>query len=202
MANSWLQINIKVTDRPANFVQKKLFESVTGLLAQGTLLGGRFSARRPIKEAMDLMRAIAGGVLGGNVWVSSTDGLGTYSTGNIACVQANAATDTVTFTWGAQTIVFTEAATGSQGFARGASNTTCALALASAISAHPVLKTLLTATPAVGNIALVSKIPGVFLQNLVLSTSDGTAFSFTQLTGGTVGTSQVFPQALATNKTA
>lgn len=201
MANSWMVIAVKVADKPANFILKKLVETTLGNLASGTLLGGFMRIRRVRLEIMNILTALAGGQYHGNMWVTSFDGAGALPAGNIACVQANAATDTVTFTFGTLAIVFTEGATGAQGFLRGADNTACAANLGAKINAHPVLSGILKATPSAGNIALAGKIPTGILHHIVLSTSDATAFSFTQLTGGVPGTATIFPQSVATNKT-
>jgi len=172
---TWLQITVKLTDkRPLRIV---------------------------LSPIMHILKCIAGGTYHGNVYVHAYDNTGTALTGQIACTQLNAAGKTITFTYGGLTIVFTEGTTGAQGFARGASNTTTASALAAAITAHPVLGTLLAAVGSVGNVNLTSKLPANTLAALTMTTNDGTAFSFTQLTGATIGVATVFPQHLPANKT-
>jgi hypothetical protein len=141
----------------------------------------------------DLMNGIAGGVRRGNVVATILDTSFTASTGTIACTQANAAGNTITFTYGAKTVVLTEGASGENGIARGASNTTCAANLATCINAHPILGPLITALGSVGNCGLTSNLPTCLLQDIAMTTDDATAFSFTQLTGGTEGAAQFFP---------
>lgn len=201
MANSWQVVVFKVADKPANYLARKAAETTLGNKATGTLLGGFLKMRRLITHFDNVMRALASSVYHGNVWTAVFSGDGAFPAGNIACVQANAATDTVTFTFGTLAIVFTEAGTGAEGFARGADNTACAANLAAKINAHPVLSGIIKATPSAGNIALAGKIPTGLLHHVVLTTSDGTAFSFTQLTGGVPGTASIFPQNVPVAKT-
>ena len=85
-------------------------------------------------------------------------------------------------------------------FLRGASNTTLAAALAAAINAHAVLGKLLTALGSVGNCGLTGKVPSSLLHDINITTNDGTAFSFTQLNGGTEGAAQFFFQHFTLNR--
>lgn len=194
---AWLHTSVRIGHRDGGFLVGELVDKIAGSASTGTARGGRFSLRR-LKNGIELLLGgVLSGVTRGNIWVWVTDDAGALPAGNIACTQANAATDTITFTFGTLTIVLTEGATTAEGFARGASNTSCALALATTINAHPVLGGILTAVPSVGNCAITSKIPGLAMQSLALTTSDGTAFAFTQLTGGTAGTASLFPQRAA-----
>ena len=194
---SWLTVTVKLKNRDSAYLSNKLFGKIAGTVAAGTALGGKFMLRRPAANIANLIAGIISGVYEGNVWVRGENDAGVRATGNIACTQANSAGDTITFTFGGATIVLTEGASGAQGFARGASNTTNAAALAACINAHPILGTLLVATPSVGNCALAGKLPGSTLNALTMTTSDGTAYTFTQLSGGTYGAVSIFPQHLS-----
>jgi hypothetical protein len=112
-------------------------------------------------------------------------------------VQANAATDSVTFTYGGTTVVLVEATD----FLRGASNTTCGDALAAAINAHRILKTIVSAAAVTGTVTITLKLPTTLGHGIVMSTSDATAFTLTQIASGTVGAAQFFLQGFQTGKT-
>lgn len=193
---AWLFLAVKVTGRNSEYVKDMLYPGRSTGTQLGTQLAQGRGTRRGAKRISDLIVGAAGGAYDANMFVTVTDNTGTYPTGNVACVQANASGDTVIFTFGALTVTLTEGATGENGFARGASNTTCAANLAACINAHTLLKGLLTAAGAVGNCGLVAKIPGMFLQDIAMSTSDATAFTFTQLTGGAEGAAKIFPQQM------
>ena len=203
--NTWLHVVIKLTDKPDTFIAKKLIElspGVAALQTYGMVQGGRLSLRRVGKKIADIIMAVAGGTYHGNVWATVTTDSGAKPTGVVACTQANASGDTVIFTYGTAAITLTEAGTGVEGFLRGASNTTCAANLAACINAHPVLGGLMTAVGSVGNCNLTFKLPNQGIAGaVIMSTSDGTAFALTQFTGGTVGVSKMWPQALLANKT-
>lgn len=198
MADSWLIIATKVKNRSSSDLAKELFPGAIG----GTTgtpaanLGSRFFA-----FASKLLKSIFSGVRTGNVFATILDTSAAFSTGNIACTRANAAGDTVTFTYGAKTVVLTEATSpsGESQYARGASDTTCAANLAACINAHSILGPLYTALGATGNCGLTSNIPTALLQDIAMTTSDATAFSFTQLTGGNEGAAQFFPAHFDTN---
>lgn len=186
MADSWLIMAVRVKDRSALDLKNKITQGT--ITTQGTTLTRRF-----INFVEDTLNSFLGGVKRGNIVATIVDTSFTASTGNIACTQANASGDTITFTYGAKTVVLTEGASGENGFARGASNTTCAANLAACINAHSILGPLITALGSVGNCGLTSKVPTCLLQDIAMTTSDGTAFAFTQLTGGTEGAAQFFP---------
>lgn len=186
MADSWLIMAVRVKDRSALDLKNKITQGT--ITTQGSTLTRRF-----INFVEDTLNSFLGGVKRGNIVATIVDTSFTASTGNIACTQANASGDTITFTYGAKTVVLTEGASGENGFARGASNTTCAANLAACINAHPILGPLITALGSVGNCGLTSKVPTCLLQDVAMTTSDGTAFAFTQLTGGNEGAAQFFP---------
>lgn len=182
MATSWLIVALRCDNTVAADAKNALLQGTVGT-------SGKYFARRAVNGIQKLLgRAI--GTRGGQLFATVLDNSATYGTGNIACTQANAAGDTITFTFGAKTIVLTEGVD----FARGASNTTCAANLAAAINAHVVLGGLITALGSVGNCGLTLRVPTALLQDIAMTTSDGTAFSFTQLTGSNEGAAQFFIQ--------
>jgi hypothetical protein len=189
MASCYLVLALRIEGRAAVDLKNQITTSAIGN-------NGDAYAQRFVKMAQNELKACAGGVRQGNLWGAVLDSTAALPTGNIACVQANAAGDTVTFTYGGVPIVLTEGVD----FARGATNTTLAAALAAAINAHPVLGKLFTALGAVGNCGLVGKVPTALLHDITITTNDGTAFSFTQLNGGTEGVAQFFLQHFTLNR--
>lgn len=191
---------VRLDNKPASFVREKLFGKELAANAGNY----RFADRRFFSGLDNILRSVAGGIYTANVWaaVSGVASPAVMPVGRIACVQATSAGQTVTFTFGTVAIVLTEGAAGANGFARGASNTTEAAALAVCINAHPVLGGVFTATPSVGNCDIAGKIPGAFLTDVLLA--GGTGFTATQLgvtTAGVEGTHQFFPQHLRINRT-
>lgn len=197
MADSWVIIAVKVIDHAAVDIKNQITQATIGT-STGTpsaALGKRF-----VNATGNLLKSLLHGVKRGNIYATVLDNSATYSTGNIACTQANAAGNTITFTYGAKTVVLTEGASGENGFARGASNTTCAANLAACINAHSILSSTLTALGAVGDCGLTANVPTALLQDIAMTTDDGTAFAFTQLTGGNEGAAQFFPQEFTVNR--
>jgi hypothetical protein len=194
-ADGWLVLAIRMRRRPSTWIKDKL----AGGAAAG-IQPAEGHSRRGFKAIGDMISGLASGIYTGNLIATVLHNDGTLPSGNIACVQASAAGDTVTFTWGTLTVVLTEGASGINGFARGASNTTCAANLAACINAHPVLGPLFTATGSVGNCGLVSRVPTLLINSIALTTNDGTAFSFTQMNGGTTGTARMFLQQFWANR--
>ena len=195
-SSGWLVLAIKMRRRNSLWIKDKLYPATT----VGTQPSEGRATKRAFNAVANLLAGIASGVYSGNVFGTVLDTSGTASTGNIACVQANAAGDTITFTYGTLTVVLTEGATGVNGFARGASNTTCAANLATCINAHPILGPLMVALGSVGNCGLTSTLPGALIQDIAITTSDATAFTFTQFTGGTEGAAKVFLQQFWANR--
>lgn len=189
MASCTLVLVLQVQGRAAVDLKNQI---TTDAIGSGNTYTSRF-----VRMVQKELRACEGGVRDGNLYGTILDSTATLPTGNIACVQANASGDTITFTYGGKTYVLTEGVD----FARGASNTTCAAALAAAINAHPILGALFTATGSVGNCGLVAKVATALLQDIAMTTSDGTAFSFTQLTGGDEGVAQFFVRHFPLNRT-
>jgi hypothetical protein len=173
-------------------------EIVQGSIGTTTTSSGKYLGRRAVNGVSKLLARCAGGVTQGNCWLSVFDSTAAFATGAVACTQANAATDFVRFTWGGVQITLTEGTD----FARGASNTTLAAALAAAINAHVVLGSLMSAVGSVGNCNITLKVPTQLVANIVMSTNDATAFSFTQFTGGTAGAAQFFLQHFDLNRPA
>lgn len=202
--NTWLHLVVKLTDKPDGFMARKLVESPNwGSAATGTDQGGKLGPRRIFRQLRNILTALAAGVYHGKAWVVTfTDTGAVLATGAIACTQANAGGKTITFTYGGVGIVLTEAGTGVAGFAKGASDTTLAAALAACINAHPVLGGVMTAAGSSGTCNLTAKIPAAGIaQNIVITTNGATAFSLTQFSGGTPGATKIWPQALGINKT-
>lgn len=196
MADSWLIMAVKVNDHSAADMKNKIFPGTIGG-SSGT--SAKWLTRRFVSAVGTLLRNLMSGAKRGLVFGVVLDNSATYSTGNIACTQANAAGNTITFTYGAQTVVLTEGASGENGFARGASDTTCAANLATCINAHSILGPLLTALGSSGNCGLTANVPTALLQDMAMTTDDATAFAFTQLTSGTEGAAQFFPAYFETN---
>jgi hypothetical protein len=194
MADSWLIMAVKVKDHTAANLKRDLYP--------GTIGGSSGTPAERLATKLTgfvgtLLRSINGGVKRGNIFATVLDTAGTLPAGNIACTRANAAGNYVRFTYGGQAITLTEGVD----FLRGASDTTCAANLAAAINAHATLKTLMTAAGVNGDCGLTAKIPTALLHDIALSTDDGTAFAFTQLTGGTEGAAQFFLSHFGTNVT-
>lgn len=170
---------------------------VKNKIVQGTVgVSGKYLGRQAVNGISRLLARCVSGVKGGNLWLTVLDSTAALATGNIACTQANAAGNIITFTFGAKTVVLTEAVD----FVRGASDTTCAANLAAAINANVVLRGLVTALGAVGNCGLVAKVPTSLMHDIAMTTDDATAFAFTQLTGGTEGAAQFFLQHFDLNR--
>lgn len=190
MASCYLVLALRIEGRAAVDLKNQITTSAIGN-------NGDAFAQRFVKMAQNELKACAGGVRQGNLYGTILDSTAALPTGNIACVQANAAGDTVTFTYGGVAIVLTEGVD----FLRGASNTTLAAALAAAINAHPVLGKDFTALGSVGNCGLTGKVPTALLHDWNITTNDGTAFSFTQMNGGTEGAAQFPLQHFTLNRT-
>lgn len=190
MASCYLVLALRIEGRAAVDLKNQITGSAIGN-------NGNAYSQRLVQMVQRELKACSGGTRQGNLYASILDSTAALPTGQIACVQANAAGDTVTFTYGGVAIVLTEGVD----FLRGASNTTLAAALAAAIVAHPVLGKLLDAVGSVGNCNLTGKVPTALLHDIAISTNDGTAFSFTQLNGGNEGAAQFFLQHFALNRT-
>jgi len=179
---------VKVSSLSSTDVQKKYFP----------LTGVQTGAPRRATEGMGkLLTAMAGGVVKGVAWASVEDAAGTVPTATIVCTRANAAANYVRFTYGAQTITFTEATD----FVRGASDTTCGDNLAAAINANTTLNKLFVAAAVTGTITLTAKFPGTLAHAITMSTDDATAFALTDFASGTVGAAKFFLQAFPTGPT-
>jgi len=181
MPSSWLQIYIRVHDKPVSWLTEQIASKATGA-------DGRLSARRVYQAIWD--------VLGGDVsvYLHTTDEAGVNPTGIIAVTQANAAGDTLTFTYKTRTVVLTEGATGTNGWSRGTDNTTAAANLAAAIRRHPILGGLYNATAATGTVTLTGKIHGRALNTVTITTNDVTAFAINAPAGGADAAAGFFMQ--------
>jgi hypothetical protein len=182
MADSWVIVALKV-GRAAENTAGKLLSGAVG--SQGKDLG-----RQACNTISKLLDGAAGGAFPANLYAAVINDGGTKASGTIACTQANAANDTVTFTFGAKTVVLTEGVD----FLRGGTNTNTAANLAAAINAHSVLKRLMSAAGSTGNCVITAKLPTQLAYSIVLTTNDATAFGLTQFASATVGTAQHFIQ--------
>ncbi len=187
MAASWIQLYIKINDKPASWTTEQFASKAIGA-------DGRLSARRAYQAIWD--------ILGGNatVWLHVTDDSGAYPAGAIGVTQANAAGDTITFTWKTKTVVLTEGATGVNGFSRGTSDATLATNLAATIRKHPILGGLFTPTAGASSVALAAKVAGTPLTKVTITTSDATAFAITNPTGATDAAASFFVQSIWRNR--
>ncbi len=183
MASSWLFLALRMDNTAA--------VNLKDAIVQGTLgAQGKYLARRGVAGIQKLLNRAMGGFQQGQMWATVLASDATKSTGAIACTRANAASDTVTFTFGTKTVVLTEGVD----FLRGATDTTCAAALAAAINANTILGGVFTAVGSTGNCNLTAQVPTALIHDFAMSTNDGTAFAFTQMTGGNEGTAQFILQ--------
>ena len=189
MSSCTLVVHLRIEGRAAVDAKNQI---TTSAIANN---GSDYTAQL-VRMVQRELRACEGGIREGNLLAAILDSTIALPTGNIACTRANAAGNTITFTYGAKTVVLTEGVD----FLRGASDTTCAANLAAAINAHAVLGKLVTATGAVGDCGLVGKWGTSILHDIAMTTDDATAFAFTQLTGGTEGAAQFFIQQFGMNR--
>jgi hypothetical protein len=190
---SWLLLALRLNTKPTSFVRGMLTSTE---LATQTVANDRGKGRRIVAGVKKLLTAAVGGTYDANMYMGIINE-GTLPAGNIACVQSTSAGSTVTFTYGDKTVVLTEGAAGANGFARGASNTTEAAALAACINAHPILGALYTALGSSGNCGLTGKIPGGMLNRVVITA--GTGFTVTALSVGT-NTAEAFLNSIWMNR--
>ena len=188
MPSSWLHVRLRLNNKPTGWLTEKLVSKVLGVNE------ARFSQRRVI----DAIRTLLSGDVG--LYVTASDDTGLFPTGSIVATQANAAGDTLTFTYRGMAVVLTEGAAGKGGWSRGATDAEAGANLAAAITRHPVLGGILYATAVGGTVTLTGKVPGVIMHSIVITTNDGTAFALTQLSGGTEGGAALFLQNVWTGR--
>jgi len=190
MAASWLFVALKLTDRDSTYVKNKLRTN-----GQASARGEK---RRVVDGIKELLTGAVGGTHGANLFVGVTadsGSSGAYPVFNVACVQSTSAGSAVTFTWGGHVVTLTEGID----FARGASNTTEAAALAAAINANEILKGLYSAVGNVGNCVITGKIPGSLLADVAIA--GGTGFTVTTTTAGAEFTSALRLQNVLLGRT-
>lgn len=193
---SWVYMALKLIDRDAADVKKRL------QLTNASTSSARTQRRRVIHGLQDILTGVQGNVMPANLFVGVSADHASKPSWAIACTQANAATDTVTFTFGGASIVFTEGSSDSVlGFARGASNTTLGDALAAKINAHPVLGGLVSAVAVTGTITVTSRLPAQVQPAVTVATNDATAFAITP-SAGTAGTSALQLQLIQLGRNA
>ena len=167
MADSYFVIVVKVEDRD--------FASVPEF--------GLSASQRIGPSLCSLITRVDSGCTKGSIGYWAMDAAGTRAEGSIDCTTANAAGNTVTFEFGGESVVLTEAVD----FIKGATDTTCALALTNAVNAHPILKAWVTAVANAGTMELTFIVPGQLGHDLDLATDDATAFALTQIGADTAG---------------
>lgn len=122
------------------------------------------------------------GIRGGYTVV---DDSGTNPNGTIAVVAASVvAGDTITFDYMAGSVVLTA---GTDFAVDTSGNSAQALLIQTAIQEHPLLGTLLDVTESSGTLTLTATFPGAALEAIDMATSNGVAFTLTQIGAGVAG---------------
>lgn len=143
--------------------------------------------QRCLKNAANLLDALASGAKVGSVKVSrsATDPVQAY--GTITCAAVNAA-DTVTI--GKTTLTASASPATEDEFDQSGTNTADAASLAAKINAHSVLSKLVYATSSAGVVTVTAHQAGVIGNQIALSSSNGTRLAVTgsgYLTSGAGG---------------
>ena len=188
MPSSWLHVIIRAHDKPASWLVGQL---------QSKVVPGN-EGRLPARRVFDAIWGILGSEISSYVFV--TDEAGAFPTATITPTYANAAGDSVTFTWRGRAVTLTEGASGTDGFSRGANQAELAGNLARALNRHPVVGGLFTAASNGTAVTLTGKLQGTVLHDVAMSTSDGTAFAFVQPAGGTNPNPQNYIQQIWTGR--
>jgi hypothetical protein len=189
---SYLVLVLKMGNRDSAYLSKQILPSLNVQSGAQT----NFS-RHAFTGVLKVLRAVCAGAMPGVLWGTVINDAGTKPTSTITCTQANAANDTVTFTFGGKTIVLTEAVD----FVRGANDAACATNLAAAINAQATLKQLMTASVGTNVVTLTFKFPTVLGHAVTTTTSDATAFALVQFASGTSGAAQFFLRAFQSGMT-
>ena len=139
-------------------------------------------------DLVNLCKQIASGALTGDTLDLHTSASNLVAaSGSIAITHANV-TNNDTTTIGGVVITAATSGNGTTSWTIGANATADAVALAACINANTTLSKHLTASIVVaGTVTLTAKLKGSIGNLIVLATSDATAFTLTQLTGGTGG---------------
>lgn len=190
MASCYLVLALRIEGRAAVDLKNQLSTSAIGT-------AGEAYAQRFVKMAQRELKACAGGVRQGNLYGTIIDSTAALAAGAVACTQANALGDFVRFNYGGVQLTLTEGVD----FARGASDTTCAAALATAINAHAILGKNFSAANAAGTCNITARLPTSLMHNWLMTTNDATAFGLTQLAGGGPGAAQFALQHFPLNRT-
>ena len=143
--------------------------------------------QRCLKNAANLLDAIASGSKVGSVKVSRSADDPVQASGTITLAAVNAA-DTVTI--GKTTLTASASPANEDEFSQAGSNTADAASLASVINAHSVLSELVYATSSGAVVTVTAHQPGVIGNQIVLSSSNGTRLAVTgsgYLTSGAGG---------------
>lgn len=176
MANSYLVIQVKF--------DTATIEKVKGYIPTSS------NEHTPVARGMGrLFEAISAGVVDADVIYALGKSTGeTAATGSIVCTQANAAGNYVRFTSHGVAVTLTEGTD----FARGASDTTCGAALATAINAHATLSRIMSASASTGTVTVTGRMKGILPHAITIATDDGTAFALTQFASGVMSTDGTF----------
>ncbi len=191
MPASWYIIALKSDSKDATYLQRQILSAKTFGAA------GKHTARQASAAVANMINGLVSGAQPGQVYLAAISDAGTRSTGTIVCTQANAAGDTITWTYAGLTVVLTEGVD----FVRGASDATLATNLAAAIASNQILKGLFATQVSTNTITLTSKLPVGFVGHATMTTSDATAFVITQLSGGTLAGATIFLQNFETGRT-
>jgi hypothetical protein len=189
MADTWLQILVRVKDRDCVSIRDKI--------TSGAELDSRH-ARRASMQIDNLIDALVGGTHQGNLYLTIANHSASMfgAAGSITCAVAAAAGKRVTFTALGRAVDLVE---GIQ-FARGATNDTLAAALLAAIKASPAsgwyFAEILPASPAV--VRLTPRTPAGLAPQPVISTDSAPTFAIVAPGAGTAvtNTSAVFVHLL------
>lgn len=189
---AWYVIAIKAQDKDATYLQRKI------LSAKQFGAAGKTTSRQAAKAVSDTVNGLVSGAQPGQLYLGVVSDDGPRSSGTITCTTANAAGDTLTFTYGGLTAVLTEGVD----FARGATDAELATNLSAALGRNHITGGLYTATPAGNVVTLTSKLPPSPVEAITITTNDGSAFAIVQPTGGSNAGATVFFQNFQTGRTA
>lgn len=140
-----------------------------------------------LRRLYNYLGALVAGGKHASIDISSSTDAPVAAAGSIAPTQANVDADETVTIGG---VVLTAKASGANGttqFNKGANLAATCTNLAACINANTTLSKYLTATASSTAVALTCKQKGGIGNLIVMSTSDATAFTLTQLTGGAGG---------------
>ena len=139
-----------------------------------------------LAEYSRLVRGLASGSIKGLVDVQATSANPVAATGVITPTQANV-TNNDTITIGGVVITAATSGNGTTSFTIGGNLAATCTALAACLNANPTLSPHIVATATATTVTLAARLKGSLANLIVMSTSDATAFAFTQFAGGAGG---------------